>query len=141
MHYKKLEARFAKVNDLNHALSMLSWDDAAVMPTGGGVARAEALATLNGLIHTELSAPEIPDLIDAAADEPLDAWQSANVLEMKRSCEDAMALPADLVTTYSKATSLCEQRWRQLRAANDFKGILPLSVSYTHLTLPTILLV
>ncbi|MCS5566741.1 MAG: carboxypeptidase M32 [Pseudomonadales bacterium] len=134
MHYKKLEARFAKINDLNHALSMLSWDDAAVMPTGGGVARAEALATLNGLIHTELSAPEIPDLIDAAADEPLDAWQSANVLEMKRSCEDAMAVPADLVMAYSKATSLCEQRWRQLRAANDFKGILPLLSEVVNLT-------
>ena len=134
MHYKKLEARFAKINDLNHALSMLSWDDAAVMPTGGGVARTEALATLNGLIHTELSAPEIPDLIHAAVDEPLDAWQRANVLEMKRSYEDAMAVPADLVMAYSKATSLCEQRWRQLRAANDFKGILPLLGEVVNLT-------
>ena len=134
MHYKKLEARFAKINDLNHALSMLSWDDAAVMPTGGGVARTEALATLNGLIHTELSAPEIPDLFHAAVDEPLDAWQRANVLEMKRSYEDAMAVPADLVMAYSKATSLCEQRWRQLRAANDFKGILPLLGEVVNLT-------
>ncbi|GIT39289.1 MAG: hypothetical protein Ct9H300mP8_04850 [Gammaproteobacteria bacterium] len=40
----------------------------------------------------------------------------------------------DLVMAYSKATSLCEQRWRQLRAANDFKGILPLLGEVVNLT-------
>tara|TARA_B100001245_G_scaffold64860_1_gene44941 strand:+ start:1533 stop:3020 length:1488 start_codon:yes stop_codon:yes gene_type:complete len=134
MHYETLEARFSKINNLNHAVAMLSWDDAAVMPPGGGVARAEALATLNGVLHGELSAPEIADLIHATADEPLEAWQRANVREMERSFDAAMAVPADLVTAYSKATSICEQRWRQLRAANDFNGILPLLSEVVNLT-------
>ena len=95
MHYERLEARFSKINNLNHAVAMLSWDDAAVMPPGGGVVRAEALATLNGVLHGELSAPEIADLIHATADEPLDAWQRANVLEMERSFDAAVAVPAD----------------------------------------------
>ncbi|MEE3183384.1 MAG: carboxypeptidase M32 [Pseudomonadota bacterium] len=134
MHYETLEARFSKINDLNHALAMLQWDDAAVMPSGGGVARAEAVATLNGLIHDQLSTPEVAELIQATADEPLDAWQRANVLEMKRSFDTAMAVPVDLVTAYSKATSICEQTWRRLRAANDFKGVLSLLSEVVNLT-------
>ena len=134
VHYETLEARFSKINDLNHALAMLSWDDAAVMPSGGGLARAEALATLNGLIHGELSSPQMADLIQATADERLDPWQRANVFEMERSFDAAMAVPVDLVTAYSKAKSICEQRWRRLRAANDFKGILPLLSEVVNLT-------
>ena len=134
MHYETLEARFSKINDLNHALAMLHWDDAAMMPSGGGVARAEAVATLNGLIHDQLSAPEVADLIQATGDEPLDAWQRANVREMERSFDAAMALPVDLVRAYSKATSICEQRWRQLRAVNDFKGVLSLLNEVVNLT-------
>ena len=45
---------------------MLHWDAAAMMPTGGAAARAEQLATLRGVAHQHLTAPEIGDLLAEA---------------------------------------------------------------------------
>ena len=58
--YAQLHARLKHIGDLNHALSMLYWDEAAMMPPGGGAGRAEALATLASLVHDRVSAMVVP---------------------------------------------------------------------------------
>ena len=40
---------------------MLHWDASAMMPPGGAAARGEQLATLAGLAHDLLTAPEVAD--------------------------------------------------------------------------------
>ena len=120
MSYAKLQDRFKRIGDLNHAQSMLAWDEAAMMPAGGGEVRAESLATLSGLVHDLIAADETADLAEAARREELDEWQSANVEEIRRESNRARAVPGDLVVALSKAASACEQAWRPARGENDW---------------------
>ncbi len=121
--YQALHDRFKRIGDLNHAHAMLSWDEAAIMPTGGGESRAESLATLAGLIHEMVSAAATGELADAAANEDLDPWQAANVAIIRRDWQRAQAVPGDLVEALSKATSSCEQAWRWARGRNDWQAV------------------
>ena len=121
--YAALHERFRRVGDLRHALAMLAWDEAAIMPAGGGPARADALATLRGMAHELTAAPEVGELVAAAGAEDLDAWQAANVACIGREWQRSSAVPKDLEVALSKACSACEQTWRGARAANDWAAV------------------
>ena len=124
--YKKLadsQAELSLYSDLN---SLASWDEACIMPAGGGERRGQAMAALSALIHAKRSDPALAELITQARNEPLDEWQQANVDEIDRRWQAANALPAQLVKARSLATTRCEQRWRNARADNDWQAVLPL---------------
>ncbi|MBV9965255.1 MAG: carboxypeptidase M32, partial [Alphaproteobacteria bacterium] len=125
--YNELEARFRRLGAVEEAIAMLHWDAAATMPSGGAGARTEQLATLRGIAHRLLAAPEIGDLLEAAETQiaALGPWQRANVREMRRRWRHAAALPDDLVETLSRARSESEIVWRAARPANDFAMALP----------------
>ncbi len=124
LSYAVLEQHLRELGNLAHARRMLGWDEAVMMPVGGGERRGEALATLAGLVHRQLTSAETGDLIAAAAQEPgLDAWQRANVREIERSRRRAIALPSALVVEQSFQSTRCEQAWRVARSANDWRSI------------------
>jgi carboxypeptidase Taq len=123
--YQRLESHFKKIGDLNHVQAITSWDESAMMPNGGGQARAEAMTTLGVLVHELITSIEVGDLLVAAKSESLDAWQSANLREIGRVYQEASCMPADLVAAQKTATSASEQAWRQHRAANDWPAMLP----------------
>lgn len=123
MSYQALHDRFKRVGDLNHALAMLSWDEAAMMPVGGGRARAEALASLTGVVHDLVAAPATGELVESAAADSLDPWQAANVEQIRREWLRARAIPTDLTMALSMATSECEQAWRPARGENDWQAV------------------
>src|SRR5690348_18457981 len=97
--YTDLEARFRRLGAVEEAIAMLHWDAAAMMPPGGAAARSEQLATLHGIAHRQLTAPEITDLFEAADAEAaaLGVWQRANLREMRRRWLQAAADPPELV--------------------------------------------
>ncbi|UFN51219.1 carboxypeptidase M32 [Roseomonas sp. OT10] len=123
--YSRLKARFARIGALGEAGAMLGWDASAMMPEGGGAARGEQLATLAGLSHELLVAPQVADDLAAAA-APDDAWEQANLALMRRSWQRAAALPGELVEATSRANSACEKVWRKARASSDFPLVRPL---------------
>ena len=123
MSYERLHSRFKRIGDLNHALAMLSWDEAAMMPTGGGAIRAESMATLSGLVHELVGADETGELAEAALAEDLDDWQTANVELIQRDWRKARALPRDLVVALSAAATSCQQVWRPARPENDWAAV------------------
>lgn len=124
--YRKFEQRAERLAAINEAAAVLHWDLATVMPKGGAAARAEQLAALKAVAHGMLTGKETEDLIgEASEDGTLDAWQRANVRELRRQFLHASALPEDLVVASSKAQSACETVWREARPKGDFALILP----------------
>jgi carboxypeptidase Taq len=124
--YDRLEARFARLGALQEATAVLHWDSATLMPEGGAPARAEQLATLKVVCHEILTDPALADLLSAAeAQNDLDTWQRANLVEMRRRWVHATAVPAALVEALSKACSASEMSWRAARPTSDFKAVLP----------------
>lgn len=133
--YAQLEKKFKRILVLGDGASILQWDMATMMPKGGAASRAEQMATLATLRHSLLTAPEISDLLSKAKDQTsLTPWQSANLREMQRNHTHATALDEDLVDALSRATSNCEQIWRDARAQASFKTVAPALTEVLNLT-------
>lgn len=121
--YQRLAQRAARLGALGEASAVLSWDASTMMPRGGGEARGEQLATLAGLAHEMMTAPEMAeDLRAATADEP---WAAANLDLMRRAHARATALPTALVEAATRANSTCEKVWRDAKASSDFALLRP----------------
>ena len=121
--YARLKARFARIATLGEAQAMLGWDASAMMPPGGGAARGEQLATLAGLAHEMLTAPEVA--ADLAEAEATGEWDSANLALMRRGHARAVALPTSLVEASARANSACEKVWRGAKAESNFAAVRP----------------
>ena len=125
--YERLVARFARIATIQEGSAMLSWDAAAMMPSGGGAARGDQLAVLAGQAHGLLVASEVADDLaqaEAAGEDP-DPWSAANLALMRQAHTRASALPADLVEAQARANSACEKVWREARRTADFPLVVP----------------
>ena len=121
--YDRLKYRAARLATLGEAASILHWDASTMMPKGGGAARGEQLATLAGLAHEMMTAPDVAeDLHAATANGP---WDAANLDLMRRAHTRATALPTALVEATARANSACEKTWREAKAASDFAMVRP----------------
>jgi carboxypeptidase Taq len=125
--YKHLEQRFSRLNALREAAGMLNWDSSVMMPPGGSAARREQLAALEVTCHQMLTDPALGDLLARAEQDVgrLDAWQAANLREMRREHRHATAVPEELVEALTRATKQCEMIWRDARPASDFAMVRP----------------
>ncbi len=61
-----LRARMHELKDLAGVLGLMSWDQETYLPSKAGPARAAQLATLQGLYHQRLVAPEVGDWLERA---------------------------------------------------------------------------
>ncbi|MEM1401605.1 MAG: carboxypeptidase M32, partial [Pseudomonadota bacterium] len=77
--YSDLEARFAKIADIDNAIGILDWDQETTMPDGAGPARAQTLATLAVIRHGMITDAGLADQLGEAESEALDRWRTANV--------------------------------------------------------------
>ena len=124
--YSKLENRYNRLGLLGEAGGILHWDSAAIMPTGAAKARGEQIAELKAISHNLIITPDTSDLINAASQQSdLNPWQLSNLNLIRHHWTRATAIPEDLVVALSKACSECETVWRDARAENDFKKVLP----------------
>ncbi|MBN08459.1 MAG: carboxypeptidase M32 [Rhodospirillaceae bacterium] len=125
--YLQLEERFRTIATLEDAAGMLHWDAATMMPPGSAEDRHDQLAVLTTIRHDMLSSSETGELLAAALDtDALNDWQQANLREMERRYKHATAVETSLVTALTKASNICETRWRRARADNDFGVLKPL---------------
>ena len=125
--YQQLTEIFTQLSDLEHLRAITSWDEAVMMPTGGGAARAKAMATLAGLSHNLITSEKVKTLLaEASTNPPNDSWAHANLNWMHKHYLSAACVPEKLVAAMTEAAMSCEQAWRKLRAENDWQGFLPL---------------
>ncbi|MEZ5502469.1 MAG: carboxypeptidase M32 [Halioglobus sp.] len=125
--YQELEARKKRVSALTNAMGILQWDQQTMMPAGAAGARAAMLAELSVMQHEMETGSALSDLIAEAEAESgeLDAWQRANLREIRHQFMHANALPADLVEKLVLAQSESQMTWREARPENDFRRLAP----------------
>ena len=132
---ESLRERFRVIHNINHASQYLSWDEAVMMPHGGGNGRAESLAALKELVHEMVTSSEMGDAIEyAKSSDPSDEWDLANLRVIEHQRKRASAIPTDMVVALSRAISSCEQEWREKRKENDWKAVVPLLSEVVNLT-------
>src|SRR6059058_5777839 len=133
--YKQLEQEFKRLHAFRGALALLRWDAAVMMPRGSADVRGEQLAALETEHHALLTAPRIIRLLDRAQanTQGLEDWQIANLHEMRRQRDHAIATPATLVSRLTKAASRAESRWLEARAQGKFEPFAPYLEEVVHL--------
>jgi len=124
--YQNLFDHFKKISDLEHVQAISFWDEASMMPVGGGEVRGEALATLGVLIHELKTQDRVGEWLDRVTDEDLSGSEAANIREMARQHREATCLTGNLVGELKRSSSRCEQAWRQYRNDNNWAGMQPL---------------
>lgn len=124
-HYDTLVKHFQSISHFEHLSALGDWDQATMMPMGGGEARGAAMAELAKHIHALKTAPMLTQTIDDAEQLPLSEQQQANLTEMRYQYQQANIVPGELVEAKTKAAYHCEQAWREQRRNNDWQGFKP----------------
>ncbi|HEX8155947.1 MAG TPA: carboxypeptidase M32 [Solirubrobacteraceae bacterium] len=117
----QLLERLGELSDLDHAGSVLSWDQQVMMPPGGAPARGEALGTISRLSHDRLVAPELGALLEAATS-PDDALL---VRAVRRDHERARRVPSELTAQMARASAAGYAAWLAARDRNSFAVFAP----------------
>jgi len=133
--YEQLEQEFRRLHAFRGALSLLRWDAAVMMPRGSADVRGEQLAALETEHHALLTTPKVARLLERAeaAASQLEDWPLANLREMRRQRDHAIATPPSLIARLAKATSRAEVYWVEAKKANDFKLFAPHLEEVVHL--------
>src|ERR1700744_3013368 len=125
--YEQLEQEFRRLHAFRGALSLLRWDAAVMMPRGSADVRGEQLAALETEHHALLTTPKVARLLERAeaGASQMEDWPLANLREMRRQRDNAIATPPSLISRLAKATARAEVFWVEARKASDFKIFAP----------------
>ena len=125
--YQQLEQEFRRLHAIRGAASLLRWDAAVMMPRGSADVRGEQLAALDSECHVLLTTPKVSRLIERsqAMESQLEEWQLANLREMRRERDHAIATPLSLVTRLARATAIAEVRWLEAKQESNFALFAP----------------
>ncbi|MET0499327.1 MAG: carboxypeptidase M32 [Steroidobacteraceae bacterium] len=125
--YQQLEQEFKRLHAFRGAASILRWDAAVMMPRGSSELRGEQLAAIEMETHALVASPRVSRLLDRADAnaQGLEEWQIANLREMRRERDHAIATPQNLVSRLAKATSRAEIKWIEARQKSDFALFAP----------------
>jgi carboxypeptidase Taq len=125
--YQQLEQEFKRLHAFRSAASILRWDSAVMMPRGSSDLRGEQLAALETESHSLLTSPRVSRLLARAEANSagLEDWQSANLREMRRERDQAIATPQNLVSRLAKATARAEVKWMEAKQKSDFAIFAP----------------
>lgn len=106
-----------------------------MMPRGSADVRGEQLAALETEYHALLTAPRVTRLLDRANanSQGLVDWQIANLREMRRQRDHAIATPVSLISRLTRATSRAEAHWREARRSGKFDVFAPHLEEVVHL--------
>ena len=125
-YYDQLQGLFNELTHLERLEALAHWDEATMMPVGGGAARAESISTLCAIKHSKLTDRAVGDLINKAREQDnLDPWQQRNLELIERQYQNATCLPVKLVKAIAEKGTLCEQAWRNAREHNDWNSLEP----------------
>ncbi|WP_404369742.1 carboxypeptidase M32 [Corallococcus coralloides] len=125
-----LRARMHELNDLNSVINLASWDREVYLPSKGGAARAQQMATVQALHHERLVDPRLGEALARAGEggpdfAALTPDERAMVRVLTRERDRAVRLPARLVTALAEAQGEGLQAWREARTTKRFERFQP----------------
>lgn len=127
--FQALRAELAEIADLGAASALLHWDQETYMPSGSITGRAQALATLAGVIHQRSTASDLRDRVerlrDASRFDALDDDSKAIVRLAHRDIDRSSRIAPELVRALAETTSHGQQAWAKARQDDCFADFAP----------------
>ena len=126
---QKLKRLLAEVVDLQRSAAVLAWEQQTYMPPGGASARADQLATLEGLAHRMFITDEIGGLLaeleQDAGDWSYDSDEASLLRFIRRRYDRERRIPTDLVAALARTTALAQEAWIFARQRADYQLFKP----------------
>ncbi|RYG59494.1 carboxypeptidase M32, partial [bacterium] len=127
---EELKTRLIEIDDLRSAGSLLHWDQATYMPSGGAPARARQLATLSSLAHEKFTSPRVGELLEELRPLELEGDYDEDDVSLirvtRRQYLKSIRIPAAFEAKFSAHSAKIYEAWTQARPANDFASVRPL---------------
>lgn len=125
--YKKYVAYCQELQDIGSALSLMSWDQEVMMPTGGAAFRSRQIATLAGIKHEKQTSNEFFDILQELSVDGKDLnWEQKKNVELSlKSINKAKKFPKSFIQEFSQLRSEAFQSWLKSREENDFTVFSP----------------
>ena len=118
---RRFRELWGEIRDLMSVGDLLEWDQETQMPVGGIEGRARAVATLEGIKHRALNAPELHEALDTCAEAaPEGSLLAAQVRGARLDVDRAVKVPARLMREIAEARVAGLETWRRAREAADF---------------------
>lgn len=114
---ERLKQRLQEINDINSAVSVLSWDQSTYMPPGGAPARGRQMATLSRIAHEMFTEPEMGQLLaelSSYAEKHEDDDASLIRVTIK-DYEQATKIPSELLAEFNQHITESYQVWMKAR--------------------------
>jgi carboxypeptidase Taq len=126
---QELKNRLVEINDIESAASVLYWDQATYMPSGGAAARGRQLATLRQLAHEKFTDSAIAQLLEDLRPYEASLAYDSNAASLiritRRQYDRAVQVPATFMAEFSRHRTECYGAWAQARPENNFAAVQP----------------
>jgi carboxypeptidase Taq len=127
--FNEFKTRVSEVWDLGKIEGVLAWDQATMMPKGGGASRAQQLSTIARIRHEAATSDEIGRLLveleGLESSLPRESDEASLIRVTREDWTKARKIPADLAAETARAAAAGFQAWIVARQNNDFKSFLP----------------
>lgn len=125
---ESLKARFAEIDDLRRAGSVLHWDMSTYMPPDGATARGRMIATVEKAAHEKLTDPAVAALLETASglpDTTLTGDDRAFLRLAQRQFTRASKIPSAFKAEFLQHMAASYDIWVHARKSNDFNAVAP----------------
>lgn len=117
----KILDHYNSIYNLEHAHSICYWDQTTMMPKNSYLARANAMAELEYIIHEKRSSLEILNLIDRELSiYSIPDDKRIALLSAKQEIEIKRLIPGKLMQSIKMASMLCEASWIKNKETNNW---------------------
>lgn len=125
----ELLQRTRRIMDLSLIASLSIWDQHTAMPSGASEARRYQMASLRSIIHEQITAPRIGELLhelsSVVVQEPFTDADRGLIRQMQRAYHRETKLPAELVEEVEYVRVGSVDLWLEARQSNDFANFAP----------------
>jgi carboxypeptidase Taq len=123
---RQVQESYSKINALQKAIGLMTWDRQVLMPPGGAAARTEHTTSLSSALHRQWLSDELRAQVDrAASDASPGSEEEAMVRAVRREIDIQSKIPMRLIEEKSRVSSNAYETWREARAKSDFTKLAP----------------
>lgn len=127
--FADLKTRLTEIADLNKINAVLNWDQQTMMSPKGAAVRAEQMATIGKIAHSQFTSAEIGKLLDDLREYekslPYDSDDASLIRVARQDYEKQKAVPTELRVEMTRVAGLARNAWVEARKQSDFKLFLP----------------
>ncbi|MCJ8347603.1 carboxypeptidase M32, partial [bacterium] len=135
--YKELSTELKRLSHLGGILGHLGWDMQSKLPKGSFASRQNQMTALTCILHEQSTSEELGKLVYGLFDQgpdKLNEFEWRNVVLAKRSFEESIKIPSELIKRRAEISGRGFEKWLQAKEANDYQIFAPLLQQYIDIS-------